>query len=237
MAPKSPWKKTTVNTANVQKAAGVADAASPAINYGEVQAEEIEALRAIFMEDYEEVAVKGAWSKTADRSFTLKLRPYSLDLAKPEDFVVLAGKITATYPKSVPLLDIQGLESFHERTQEKIRYIVEVRPKQLLGDVMIHTIASEIQDALEDAVSARVQGALPSLQEERASAETVAFNLAKEAEEAEAKRLQKAQEEEERVLEQMVGLLEARSQGSPDLAADIGHRSTRKYTGVTNASL
>ncbi|CAK4032987.1 kinase Gcn2 [Lecanosticta acicola] len=204
MAPKSPWKQTTLNINAQKAAAAVSDAASPAINYAEVQAEEIEALQAIFMEDYEEIAVKSAWSKTTDRSFTLKLRPYSLDLAKPEDFVVLSGKITATYPKSVPLLEIQGLESFHERTQKRIRNIIELRPKQLLGDVMIHTIAMEVQDALEDAVTARAQGALPSLEEERATAETFALNLAREAEEAEARRLQQVQEEEERVLEQMV---------------------------------
>jgi len=197
MAPKSPWKKN--QKPDVLKSAA-AEQASPAINYGEVQAEEVEVLQAIYMEDFEEVEVKGAWSKTTDRSFKLRLRSFS----DQESMVVLSVRLTATYPKTLPLLDVAGTEAYHERTQKRIRSILANRPKQLLGEVMIHAIASEIQDALEDAVSARQQGTLPSLEEERASAEEVAITLAKAAEEAEARRVREAEAEEARVLKQMV---------------------------------
>jgi len=199
MAPKSPWnKKTTINT-NAQKAA-TEQAASPAINYGEVQTDEIEALKAIYMEDYEEVETKSAWSKTTDRSFRLRLRSFS----EQESSVVLSVKLTATYPRSVPMLELAGLDSYHERTQKRVRNIVQNRPKHMLGEVMMYAIASEIQEALEDAVQAKQQGTLPSLEEERASAEEVANALAKEAEEAEARLQREAQEEEDRVLKRMV---------------------------------
>jgi len=198
MAPKSTWSKKP-NT-NTQKIAATDQVAGPPINYGEVQDEEIEVLKAIYMDDYEDVEVKIAWSKTTDRSFKLKLRSFSDENA----FVLLAVQLTATYPKSVPLLEATGTESFHERTQKRIDNVVRKRPKQLLGEVMIHVIASEIQEALEDAVSAKQHGTLPSLEEERASAEEIATALAKEAEETEARRTLEAQEEEDRVLKQMV---------------------------------
>ncbi|TKA68311.1 hypothetical protein B0A55_08606 [Friedmanniomyces simplex] len=213
MAPKSPWKKNK-SISDVQTAAATGQA-TPAINYGEVQDEEIEVLKAIYMDDYEEVEVKGAWSKTADRSFKLTLRAFS----DQDSLALLSVRLTATYPKTSPLLDVSGVEIFHERTQKRIRNIVANRPKQLLGEVMIHAIASEIQEALEGAVSARQQGALPSLEDERASAEEVAAALAQEAEEIEARRLREAQEEEDRVLKQM-------------LDDEVSRREKRKPVGI-----
>ncbi|KAK4540946.1 hypothetical protein LTR36_008454 [Oleoguttula mirabilis] len=195
MAPKSPWNK---KASNVPTTAD--HVASPAIKYDEVQGEEIEVLQAIYMEDYMEGATKSAWSKTTERSFKLTIRSFS----DQNSFVVLLVKFTATYPRTSPLLEVTSLEGYHERTQKRIRKIVQNRPRQLLGEPMIHTIASEIQEALEDAVSARQQGTLPSLEEERASAEEVATVLAREAEEEEARRQREAQEEEDRVLKQMV---------------------------------
>jgi translation initiation factor 2-alpha kinase 4 len=201
MAPKSHANKKTPATPNVQKhAQSVDQPAGPPINYAEVQAEEVEVLQAIYMEDYEEVETKSAWSKTTDLRFKLKLRSYS----DAESFVILSVQLTATYPKSPPILEVSALQSFHERTQKRIQNVIRNRPRQMLGEVMVHAIASEVQEALEDAVQAKQSGTLPSLEEERASAEEVAFALAKEAEEAEARRNLQAQEEEERVLKQMV---------------------------------
>ncbi|KAK0365960.1 eukaryotic translation initiation factor 2-alpha kinase [Friedmanniomyces endolithicus] len=198
MAPKSPWKNNHTK-ANAQHAAATGQATT-AINYGEAQDEEIEVLRAIYMDDYEDVEIKGAWSKTADRSFKLSLRAFS----DQESLAILSVRLTATYPKTLPLLEVSGIELYHDRTQNRIRKIVANRPKQLLGEVMIHAIASEIQEAVEDAVNARQHGTLPSLEDERASADEVAAARAQEVEESEARRLREAQEEEDRVLKQML---------------------------------
>lgn len=195
MAPKSAWnKKATINTKPTEKQA------SPAINYGEVQSEELEALQAIYMEDYEEVETKSAWSKTTDRSFKLRLKSFSDE----DSHVTLTIKLTVTYPKSAPILGINGLEGWHERTQSRIRSIITNRPKQMLGEVMIHAIASEVQEALEDAVTARQQGVLPSLDDERANAEETATELARQAEEADTRRRLDEQEDERQILKQMV---------------------------------
>ncbi|KAJ8606059.1 hypothetical protein MRB53_041214 [Persea americana] len=173
---------------------------STAIDYGAVQKDEIEALQAIFMDDFEEIQVEGAWNKTSDHRFKLRIASFN-DL---ESFVILTVRLTATYPKTVPLIEVDGLDKFHERTQQRISVILHSRPKQLLGEVMIHAIATEIQDALEDAVQARQQGTLPSLIEERASAEEVASALAKQAEDAEAVRQKELHEEEEKALTRLV---------------------------------
>ncbi|EMC97155.1 hypothetical protein BAUCODRAFT_32896 [Baudoinia panamericana UAMH 10762] len=189
----------------------VAGQATPAFNYGEVQAEEVLALQSIYMDDFEDVKSKSAWSKT-DRSFNLRLRAFSA----PDASVVLSVRLTATYPKSAPLLDVSSLDGFHERTQKRVRNILASRPKALLGEVMIHEIASEIQDALEDAVSARQQGTLPSLEEERVTADDLATEHAKEAEEAERRLHRESQEEEDRVLRQMADdLVQRRDKRKP----------------------
>lgn len=191
MAPKSPWNKKTHK--NEQPAA-------PAINYKEVQDEEIEVLRAIFMDDYEEVETKSAWSKTSDRCFKLNIKAFSDD----ESAVSLIVTLTATYPRTAPLLSVAGVERYHERTRKRIRNVIQTKPPQFLGEVMVHAIATDIQEALEDAVQARQNGTLPSLEDERVNHEEQATNLAKEAEEQEARRIREAAEEEDRVLSAMI---------------------------------
>ena len=171
------------------------------------------------MDDYEDVEIKGAWSKTADRSFKLSLRAFS----DQESLAILSVRLTATYPKTLPLLEVSGIELYHDRTQNRIRKIVANRPKQLLGEVMIHAIASEIQEAVDDAVNARQHGTLPSLEDERASADEVAAARAQEVEESEARRLREAQEEEDRVLKQM-------------LDDEVSRREKRKPVGTPNDS-
>lgn len=206
MAPKSPWKTNTPNkkkndlrpASGNQPAAGLPEGVS--VNYAEVQAEEIDVLQAIYMEDYEEVEIKNAWSKTSDRAFKLKLKAFSDE----NTFVVLSVKLTATYPKSPPLVQVEGLDKLQTFAQKLITHAIQSRPVELAGEVMIHTIASDIQDVLEDAVQSREQGALPSLEDERMIQEAAANEQAEKAEADEAKKVQAAQDEEDRLLQQMV---------------------------------
>lgn len=204
MAPKTPGKTSTKNRKHNETSTPKPPLANPAdgpsINYAEVQAEEIDVLQAIYMEDYEDVKVKSAWSKSSDRAFKLKLKAFSDE----STFVVLSAKLTATYPKSAPVLQIEGLDKLQVPARKRVLDIVKTRPLEMAGEVMIHAIAADIQDALEDAVQSREQGVLPSLEDERMNQEAAAFEQAKEAEEDEAKRVQAAQAEEDRMLQQMV---------------------------------
>ncbi|PSK56571.1 hypothetical protein B9Z65_6195 [Elsinoe australis] len=201
-APKTPMKTTKGKKNEVKrKTEGDAGAQNlPSINYNEAQEEELEALRAIYIDDYEDVEVKSAWSKTTDRAFRIKLRPFSDDTVH----VLLSVKLTATYPRTPPLLEVQGLADLHERTQTRINRILKQKPAEMLGEVMIFAIASDIQDALEDAVQAKANGTLPSLEEERALNEAAARVQEEEEREAERKRQEAAKEEEDRALQAMV---------------------------------
>lgn len=234
MAPKSPWKTNSPKTNwkndlplaspkqagmppfSLFKAAGNAPVASPAVatatmpdgpgsvNYSEVQADEIDALQSIFFDCYEQVEVKSAWNKTTDKAFRLKLASNT----DGNTFVTLSVRLTATYPKTLPLLQVEGLENLHAIARRKIETIVHARPEELRlfnpGEAMIYTIADEIVNVLEDAVLSREQGVLPSLEDERMIQETVAARDAKEAEANEAKRNEAAQAERTREMNEKV---------------------------------
>ncbi|THX25305.1 Serine/threonine-protein kinase [Aureobasidium pullulans] len=202
MAPKPPGKTSTKNRKNndapPKPPQNPAD--GPHVDYAEVQADEIAVLQAIYMEDYEEVEVKSAWSKSSDRAFKLKLKAPSDD----STFIILSAKLTATYPKSAPVLQVEGLDRLQAHTKKRIQKVIKTKPVEMAGEVMMYPIAEDIQDALEDAVVARETGVLPSLEDERMNQEAAAFDQAKEAQEDEAKKLQAAQDEEKRTMDRMV---------------------------------
>lgn len=202
MAPtKSPWNK-IVNSSTPTKKNGAPSDATPALaNYAQAQDEEIEALKAIYMDDYEDVETKGAWSKISDRAFKLSLKAYS----NTDINTLLSVRFTATYPKTAPLLKIESTNGLRTKSQKDLEKLIKAKPNELLGEVMIYEIATAIQDVLEDAVAAREEDqAAPSLEEERAVHEAAAEELAKQQEEAELKKREEEQAEEDRILEQMV---------------------------------
>ncbi|KAK7531285.1 kinase-like protein [Phyllosticta citribraziliensis] len=214
--PKSPWnkiaapatpkaKKNGSTSAAKQQQSGSALDGSPstpaAATYAQAQDDEIEALKAIYMEDYEPVETKGAWSKATERAFKLSLKAYS----DPETLVVLSVRLTTTYPKSVPLLSVEKTAGLRPKHLKEVEKIIKTRPKELLGEVMIYEISIAIQDVLEDAVAARQQDdAMPSLEEERAVHEAAAEQLSKKQEEEESKKREEEKAEEDRMLKQMV---------------------------------
>ncbi|KAF2205134.1 kinase-like protein [Delitschia confertaspora ATCC 74209] len=213
--PKSSWSKLVSNATTAQNvkmplgksppkgknAKTFVPPAPPTDTYSAAQEDEIEVLKAIYMEDFEEVEAKGAWSKTTDRALRLKVKSFSDN----NTYVVLSVKLTATYPKTLPTLILESTSHLRHKTQENLQRLLASRPKELLGDVMIHDIATSVQDLLEDDVTAREnEGTLPSLEEERAVHEAAAAQLAKQHEEELQKKRNEEKAEEERTLQQMV---------------------------------
>ncbi|KAF2811445.1 kinase-like protein [Mytilinidion resinicola] len=213
--PKSPWNKIATNASsqNAFPAMGMGKSptkenkpATPASapvseTYAKAQDDEIEVLQAIFPDEYEEVEFKGAWSKTTDRTFRLRLKPFS----ESDIVAVLSVRLLATYPKTVPILVLENATQLRPKTRQKIEALIKTKPKELLGEVMIHEIATAIQDILEDDVTAREHDeTLPSLEEERAVHEAAANLLAKEQEEEKIKKKVEEKAEEDRVMQQMV---------------------------------
>ncbi|GIZ47416.1 hypothetical protein CKM354_001050700 [Cercospora kikuchii] len=196
MAPKS--MKTTASAHLLSSTSPIAENAP--LDYQEIQNDELQALQAIFWEDFQEVAAQGAWQKTTDRSFRLTIRCSEDD----ELWVVLLVRFSATYPRSPPGLELVESNRLHERTVSRIQNILRTRPLQLLGEAMIHHIAEDIIEALRDAAVARQQNTVPSLDEERANAQELTNQLAKQAAEAEAQRQLEAEAQKNRELERKV---------------------------------
>jgi translation initiation factor 2-alpha kinase 4 len=86
-----------------------------------------------------------------------------------------------------------------------LQTLLKTRPKELLGEVMIHDIATAIQEILEDEVAVRDNdGTYENLEEERAVHEAAAAESAKQEEEELQKRQDEEKAEEDRVLQRMV---------------------------------
>ena len=146
MAPKSPWKKTAGQGAptNVPPSPS---AAAVRTDYGQAQQEEVEVLQAIYMGEFEEVETKAAWN-SSDKAFNIRLKAFS-----NEGFsLLLCVKLTASYPKTLPILSIKDVSpDLPSEAVDAIRALLRKKPRELLGEVMIHEIATSIQDILEDA--------------------------------------------------------------------------------------
>jgi len=131
----------------------------------------------------------------------LKLRSFS-----NEDIsCTLCAKITAAYPKSLPVLDLENTGHLRLKTLQRLENLLKDRPKELVGEVMLHDIAASIQDILEDEIAVRENdGTFENLDAERAVQEAAAAEMAKQQEEELQKQRDKEKAEEERALQQMV---------------------------------
>lgn len=171
-------------------------------DYSEIQQNEVEALRSIYMEDFEEGQTKiGAWNTVSQRSFQLRLKaPSDGDVA-----ICLKVALPFSYPKTLPGLSIEDYGDLRPGTRNQIGDLLRDKPKAMLGSEMIFEITTEIQDILEDAVQSRAAAPdLPSLEEERAVREAALSELAKEQQEEGHRKQEMAKAEEDQMLDQMM---------------------------------
>lgn len=177
----SAQKQAAVHIAAMQNQAATGVHGSPKkvtqFAYEETQNDEIEVLRSIYMDDYTDVEVKSAWSKNTERSFKLLL-------SAPSDrsiSLVLLVTMSATYPRTIPLLRADHFSNVRKEYSDRITSVLTQKPKELIGEVMIHQIAEDLQELLEESATlrARDQNTL-SLEEERAVHEAAAARRAEE---------------------------------------------------------
>ena len=161
-------------------------------NYSEIQHDEIEALRSIYMDDFaEEEAKTGPWKKAADRAFHIHLRTQTGD--EREIALTLAVSLPPTYPKSLPRLSLRFGNVMRDQEQKQARDIINSKPKSLLGSEMIFEIATSLQDILDDiSISREI---VPTLDEERIAREVAARLKAQQNEEENRQKVVKAEEE------------------------------------------
>lgn len=120
--------------------------------------------------------------------------------------MTLAVTMTATYPKTEPILKLKNDGELTEGTRFKIQKILENKPKELVAEdqpqAMIMEIVSACSEVLEDAAQAKAAGKeLPSLEEERAAHAAIANKLAEEQREREERQKQLERLEEQRMEE------------------------------------
>ena len=119
--------------------------------------------------------------------------------------VVLCAHITIAYPKTVPLLSFEEDAHLHQTTRQKLQDLLRTKPKELVGQVMLHHIADDIRDILEiEAALRNEHGTLPSLEEERARHAAAAEELAKQEAADMQRKHEEEQAEEERALNRKV---------------------------------
>ncbi|KAK7432526.1 eukaryotic translation initiation factor 2-alpha kinase [Neonectria magnoliae] len=194
---------------------GLQPAPSPEVNtkieYHELQQNELLALEAIYGEDFVmHTGAHSAWKRT-EPSFDIRIKASS-----DEDFAVTLGfTMTATYPKTAPVLVMKDVD-LKEVTQFKLQKFIETQPKVFAQDAqeMIDKIVEGIRDILEDAAQAKANGKhLPSLEEERERHEA---SLAKRAQEekkvAEQKKIEETKEEERVIAEMLQQQIERQRQ-------------------------
>lgn len=173
-----------------------------ATDFLEIQRNEVEALRSIYMDDFEEGKVKkGAWNSNAERTFQLRLKAFSDDSYA----ITLRVNLPISYPKTIPSLSIIDFGGIRQKTRSQVDSILQTKPKALLGSEMVFEIASELQDLLEDDVQSKAGAPdLPSLEDERVVREAAATELAKERQEEGDRKQAEAKAEEEQMLDRMM---------------------------------
>ena len=147
----------------------------------------------------EEEAKTGAWNKSLDRAFKIRIRPAVDD---DERSLVLAVSFPPTYPKSLPRLSLDFGPDISQNSKKRAQDILKTKPKSLLGSEMIYEIASSLQDVIDNTGVKKTD--VPTLDEERAAREEAARLSSQKAEEERRKQELKAQEEEEKSLQELV---------------------------------
>jgi len=174
----------------------------PKSQYEEIQEDELIVLASMYGDEFQDTTAKdGAWKKS-EPSFSICIKSSDAEVA-----VTLQVVLTATYPRSVPLLTLKDDEDLQDGTRFKIQKLLETKPKELLAmeQAMVMEIVEAIREILDDAARAKAEGLeLPSLEEERAMHEAEASKLAQEQKEEEERKRQQESIEEERMLGHML---------------------------------
>ncbi|PHH83399.1 hypothetical protein CDD82_1333 [Ophiocordyceps australis] len=164
--------------------------------YHEIQENELLALEAIYGNDFVKHSnAPTAWKK-ADPSFDIHITASS----DCEFAVTLSFVMTATYPKTPPLITLKATHGLREALQLKVTHFIQTQPKLYARDEqeMIDKIVEGVRELIEDAAQSKSSGTQPlSLEEERERHEADLAKLAMEQkQQQELKRQQEAKEED-----------------------------------------
>lgn len=173
----------------------------------EIQSNEIEALRSIYVDEFELLESKKVWNKSEPARFNLHLHTPARKVQ-----ITLSVGFKITYPKSLPDLSLKNASGLLQSHAKELNTLVYKRATKLLGQEMIFELASIITDQLVEYEST-YQNAAPSLAVARATKEATSQKAAKEAELEFLQEQQNLKDVEERVLDDMLHLEMSRRKG------------------------
>jgi eukaryotic translation initiation factor 2-alpha kinase 4 len=240
MAPQKPPAWSNVATHGVENATARARARSdvsldrpPAsatqdsVDYLEEQNYEIEALQSIYPDEFEDVEIREAWKSSHDRAFRLRV----ISFENPDINVTLFVRLTASYPRTIPPIELENLTGLKEKTVQAMQSFLQKRTREMQGQVMIFDLADGIRDILDEAARNKVvDDARPNLAQEHAQSEAKAAEIAAQEKEEERKLAEEAEADRERVLNEMLNREQARREDQ----ARRRNKSRNMSNGVTD---
>ncbi|KAG0224647.1 hypothetical protein BGW42_004971 [Actinomortierella wolfii] len=112
----------------------------------ELQQNELEALRAIYMEDYQPITIPSAWKMIPTTpEFRLHLLPQEESLKRYVS-VDLRVKFTKTYPRTIPDLKVENPRGLSGAQVQELSKLVPAKARELIGQEMMYEIAYFIQE-------------------------------------------------------------------------------------------
>lgn len=135
------------------------------MEYEEIQANEVEALKAIYASDFAEIESKSVWNKKPSPKFTIRLRPSSEFDTSPMRLDIQVS-MTQTYPNTLPNIEIVQTNALSGRQTEALKHCIDQTIKELKGCEMIFEVTSNLQSKL-DGWARSVSEAAPNLEEDR----------------------------------------------------------------------
>lgn len=112
----------------------------------EIQLNEIEALKAIFMDDYREVVNKTAWKVTQpDPEFILHLCPLGVEENEANVTVDLKVRFPKSYPNKPPELHLINSKGLSAPVLRQLTNSLQQTTKQLLGQEMMYDLSDHVR--------------------------------------------------------------------------------------------
>ncbi|KAL4426114.1 hypothetical protein ABPG77_002700 [Micractinium sp. CCAP 211/92] len=140
-------------------------------DYAQEQADELEALTSIFMDDLEEVtdSIPSGWSPVGGvwRVVVVPQQEDDTELEFPPKVELVFGH-TPTYPDEPPLLKARGLQGISDADVGTLQGVLDDAVQENLGMAMIYTLISLAQEWITDKASAlAVPSSDPEAEERR----------------------------------------------------------------------
>ena len=132
----------------------------------EIQKNEVNALKAIFPDELEDVNLEPVWNAPALPAFILRFQTTPGE--DPVSSIELHVRFSSSYPETAPIISLKNAKNVPPSTIESINISISERVKELRGQEMIFDIASIVREGLETARTAAGIAKTSSLDQERA---------------------------------------------------------------------